>query len=496
MQADEAEPNLNTSLGYRKLPEFFYHDVESPGVTNAGIVALNIPLASSLCLTGDWLRSDGGLDILSGQTSLGGGKALAMAYGGHQFGSWSGLLGDGRARLVGDLPDKNGLYHELHLKGAGKTPFSRRGDGKATLGSAIREYVVSEAMAALGVPTTRALSIITTGETIIRNGPEPGAIICRTGRSHIRVGTFQIAAASGKTENVQALADFAIERLYPGAPESGPKRYSYFLRRVIAAQAGLVAKWMGLGFIHGVMNTDNAAISGETIDYGPCAFMDDFHPGKVFSSIDRNGRYAWNRQPEIAHWNMARLAESLLPLLGDTEDAQLAVAQADLDSFTDRFSSSFHTVMARKFGLSPQTIESSGFLPKTIKAMTSGGVDFTMFFRELTRIAKGAEDRSFVNLFNVPEHGTEWLELWRSDLHISGGLDDTRIALMEKANPVIIPRNHRVEDAISDANAGNFETFETLMEAVTKPFEDRPGFARFERPPAPDEIVHQTFCGT
>ena len=470
--------------------------MESTEVKDVAVIALNLPLAESISLDENWLQSAQGLSILSGQSTIGGSPALAMAYGGHQFGHWSGLLGDGRAKLVGDLPDKNGLFHELHLKGSGATPYSRRGDGKATLGSAIREYVVSEAMAALGVSTTRALSVITTGETVIRNGPEPGAILCRTARSHIRVGTFQLAAASGEVENVKALADFAIDRLYPEAPENSHDRYRYFLREVVARQAELVAKWMGLGFIHGVMNTDNSCISGETIDYGPCAFMDEFHPGKTFSSIDRNGRYAWNKQAEMAHWNLTRLAESLLPLLGDTEEVQIRAAEEDLNSFVAKFETALNTVMASKLGVEHDALEKDGFLNETFKALTIGKVDFTLLFRNLTLVAAGDTEEKLVDLFEDQNLGREWLSRWKAAAKFESGMDVGHLETMQTSNPIIIPRNHRVEQAIADANQGNLKTFETLMEAVSQPFTDRSKFAEFETPPVTDEIVHQTFCGT
>ena len=489
-------PELNTHLNYRDLPEFFFSDVDNTSVTDVEFAALNTTLAESISLDEAWLRSDDGLALLSGQSALGGGNALAMAYGGHQFGHWSGLLGDGRAKLVGDLSDIDGLFHELHLKGSGATPYSRRGDGKATLGSAIREYVVSEAMAALGVPTTRALSIITTGETVVRNGAEPGAIFCRTARSHLRVGTFQLAAASGDLENVKALADFAIDRLYPNAPKTGRDRYRYFLREVVSKQADLVAKWMGLGFIHGVMNTDNSTISGETIDYGPCAFMDEFHPGKTFSSIDRNGRYAWNKQAEMAHWNLTRLAESLLPLLGVVEDDQIKAAEEDLNSFVAKFETAFNETMTNKLGVEIEALEKDGFLNETFKTMTRGKVDFTLFFRHLTLVAAGNPDTKVIELFSDQELGRDWITRWKAAAKFENGKEIALLNSMQASNPIIIPRNHRMEQAIADANKGNFETFKTLLGAVSEPFADRAEFSEFETPPLATEIVHQTFCGT
>jgi len=483
------------SLSYQHLPGLFYSEVEPSPVSESRLFALNTDHGQALGLSEDWLRSKDGLAVLSGQRAIGETPALAMAYAGHQFGHWSGMLGDGRARLVADLADSEGDLHEFHLKGSGLTPYSRRGDGKATLGSAIREYIVSEAMAALGVPTTRALSIVATGDKIHRHGLEPTAILCRTARSHIRVGTFQLALASGEPDNVKALADLAIERLYPEAPNAGPERYIFFFQSVVRRQARLVAKWMGFGFIHGVMNTDNMCVSGETIDYGPCAFMDDFHPGKVFSSIDRNGRYAWNRQAEMAHWNLARLAETLLPLFGETEEAQQAAAESTLNQFITLFQGNFNAAMAAKFGLDPDD-ELDGFLGESFKAMTRGEVDFTLFFRNLTRVATGGDADLVINLFIDADPAQDWFDNWAAISGYKSGLSNGRIMGMKHSNPVIIPRNHRVEQAIEDANAGNSETYERLLDAVTKPYLDRPDFIEFETPPEPNEIVHQTFCGT
>jgi uncharacterized protein YdiU (UPF0061 family) len=406
------------------------------------------------------------------------------------------MLGDGRARLIGEVKGSDGSVHELHLKGAGLTPFSRGGDGKATLGSALREYIVSEAMAALGVPTTRALSVLTTGETIIRKGAEPAAILCRSGRSHVRVGTFQIAAAAGENDDVKALADFAIARLYPDAPVEGADRYRYFLRQVIAAQAHLIATWMGFGFIHGVMNTDNACVSGETIDYGPCAFMDEFHPGKVFSSIDRRGRYAWNKQPEMAHWNMVRLAESLLRLLGETAEDQQSAAEVELDRFAPAFSVEFNRVMARKLGVFEAELEASDFLAKTFDAMTTGQVDFTLFFRALTKLAGGGVPAELLAQFNDPAQGAEWLDAWKGITGFHAQLGEAELQFMQDVNPIYVPRNHRVEEAIVAANSGNLEPFNTLLSVVTQPFIERTDYSDYETRPKGEEVVHQTFCGT
>lgn len=490
-----------SNMAYRQLPAFFYSDLDANVPPDPTLIIANKTYGKELGFPSGWLESDEALKVLSGQSTLGGEQALAMAYGGHQFGHWSGQLGDGRARLVGDIEGPDGRRHELHLKGSGLTPYSRRGDGKATLGSAIREYVVSEAMAALGVSTTRALSIVSTGERVHRNGLEPGAVLCRTARSHIRCGTFQWTAASGDVSNLKALADFTIERLFPGAPVDGPDRYLYLLKMAAKKQAGLIASWMGYGFIHGVMNTDNMCLSGETIDYGPCAFIDAFHPGKVFSSIDRNGRYAWNKQAELAHWNLARLAETLFPLLGETETDQRANAEAGLNSYVGHFEKSFDQVIARKFGL-PEDFEGlQKFAGEAFKAMTIGRADFTLVFRHLTMLAnqpngKAGLEETLLGLFSEKEAGEEFVNQWKVAVNYQDGMNADIAQSMTRANPIIIARNHRVEQAINAANADDFGPFHKLLDAVSAPFEDRPEFKEYETPPQPDEIVHQTFCGT
>ncbi len=476
-------------LTFRNLPEFFYKDVPPEIFPDVRLLALNDDVANSLGFDLARLRGPEGTAFLSGQTS----GSIAMAYSGHQFGHWAGQLGDGRARLIAERPGLDGVLRELHLKGSGPTPFSRRGDGKASLGSAVREYLVSEAMHHLGVPTTRALSIVTTGEDIFRERPEPGAVLCRTAKSHIRVGTFQHAGSDA--DKVKALADFAIERLYPSAPKDGPERYRFFLRAVISAQSELVARWMGLGFIHGVMNTDNMCVSGETIDYGPCAFIDTFHPGMVFSSIDRRGRYAWNRQPEMAHWNLAQLAQALLPLLGDTDETQQQAAEADLNGFITAFQAAFGRVMRAKFGLlSGGNIDD--FMAESVKAMTLGEVDYTVFFRALTDLAEGQDETALLSQFSDADIGKSWLEMWKVGTGFDGALPRAQQEAMQAANPVIIPRNHRIAEAIEAADAGDMAIFQRLSEAYKTPFANTPEYEDLQQPPQPEDVVTQTYCGT
>ena len=484
------------NLSYSQLPASFFVPLSPTRFSEPKMFVLNRQLAGDFALEAEWLRSSEGLKLLSGGATLSAGEPIAMAYSGHQFGHFSPLLGDGRARLVGEPLDRTGLRHDLHLKGSGATPFSRGGDGKATLGSAIREYVISEAMAALGVPTTRSLSIVTTGETILREAPVPGAVLARTARSHVRVGTFQYAAVQGDLDHLKALADFSIDRLYPHIQSEGAKRYEDFLGAVAKAQAHLIAKWMLMGFIHGVMNTDNTSIAGETIDYGPCAFMDTFAPDKVFSSIDRQGRYAWNRQAEIGHWNLSQLAQSILPLLGDTEEAQIEAAQSAMSEYVSAFQFELQTGMANKLGLNPIDENLPAFVAETFIAMAKSDVDFTTFFTALTRSAKEKSDTAVRDAFRSRCIADAWLVNWKSmrDENVDGS--DLTAGVMQHVNPVRIPRNHQVERAIRDGEDGNPEAMNLLLDALRHPSEESSAFTAFEQPPEPHETVSETFCGT
>ncbi len=491
--ADATELKMN--MKFRALPGIFYNNLGLSKFPSPDLFAYNETLGVELGLP-EGFSERSRSRILAGVEPFESEIPIAMAYSGHQFGHWSGVLGDGRARLIGEVISKDNSPRELHLKGAGRTPYSRGGDGKATLGSAIREYLVSEAMAALGVPTSRSLSIVTTGESIQRQVAEPGAVLCRSAKSHIRVGSFQFAAANGTPSDLKALAEFAIERFYPDAPESGEGRYIFFLRETALKQADLVAQWMALGFIHGVMNTDNMCISGETLDYGPCAFMDEFHPSKVFSSIDRHGRYAWNKQPEMAQWNLARLAESLLPLLGVDEDAQIKAAEGVLADYAARFKNSFNERIAAKFGLLSMLDDVERFSGETFKVMAANRVDYTLFFRCLTDIADGHDDKDFLAQFDDAEQGQVWLTDWKGHAGFTKRLKSEAVQDMRAANPYVIPRNHRVEAAIEAAYSGDKSVFEETLEAFSQPFDDKLPFEVYERAPEPDEVVQQTFCGT
>ncbi|CTQ50550.1 protein adenylyltransferase SelO [Jannaschia donghaensis] len=455
---------------YGRLPDRFYTKMAPTPVAAPGWVALNEGLARDLGLDPSVLRTR--LDVFSGNAVPEGADPLAQLYAGHQFGGWSPQLGDGRALLLGEHATGDRRV-DIQLKGSGPTPYSRMGDGRSALGPVIREYIVSEAMHALGVPTTRALAAVTTGETVLRQeGPMPGGILTRVADSHIRVGTFQVFASRDDIDGLRALLDHAIAR---HAPESrGPMD---LLRHVMAAQARLIAEWMGLGFVHGVMNTDNMTISGQTIDYGPCAFMEDYHPDTVFSSIDTGGRYAWKNQPDIALWNLAQLATALLPLIGD-RDAAVSEATEVLEGFRQVYATEWTRVMSAKIGMDDMNLAM-----ELLDIMSDGRADFTNTFRALTDDPDTVRDA-----FAAPDRIDGWLARWRA-----AGPDH---GAMTRANPVVIPRNHQVEEAIAAAYAGDFTPFETLNVVLSDPWTATDDNAAFRRQATADQRVTQTFCGT
>jgi uncharacterized protein YdiU (UPF0061 family) len=422
---------------------------------------------------------------------------IAMAYAGHQFGHFVPQLGDGRAILLGEVIDADGVRRDIQLKGSGPTPFSRRGDGRAALGPVLREYIVSEAMAALGIPTTRSLAAVMTGESVQRETLLPGAVLTRVASSHIRVGTFQYFAARDDTEGVQRLADHVIDRHYPHL--AGAERpYHALLEAVIARQAELVARWLLVGFIHGVMNTDNTSISGETIDYGPCAFMDHYDPAKVFSSIDEMGRYAYANQPRIALWNLTRLAECLLPLLSDQQDKAIEQAQATLGEFVEKFDTAYQAGLRSKLGLFTARDEDRALAQDFLDAMAKNQADFTPTFRRLSDAALNpAADSEVRQLFADPATYDEWAARWRQRISEEPQSPAERQAAMRAVNPVFIPRNHLIEAVIEAAvSSDDFEPFEEMLKVLSKPYEDQPAFARYAQAPEPHQRVLQTFCGT
>ena len=466
------------------------------------LVVLNDALAVGLGVDPDLLRSDEGVAVLAGNAEPPGSEPIAMAYAGHQFGGYSPRLGDGRALLLGEVVDRSGARRDVHLKGSGRTPFARGGDGKAVLGPMLREYLFAEAMHALGVPTTRALAVVTTGEQVFRDGPEPGAVLTRVASSHLRVGTFEYAARLDDATLVPRLLAHAIARHHPEAAEAERPALA-FLEAVVEVQAALVARWMLVGFIHGVMNTDNTTISGETIDYGPCAFMDRYDPATVFSSIDHGGRYAYANQPPIVQWNLARLAETLLPLIDD--DAQVATdaAMAVLLAFPDRYEQHWGAGMAAKLGVDGADLHpGDGELFRDLLALLhERRVDYTSAFRALAEVLRGDEGPLRVLVGEPaasPGAGLDgWLDRWRARVD-AGGRDPRAVAdAVDAVNPVYIPRNHLVDEALAAATAGDTGPFDALLARVTDPYRAEPGAERYAEP-APEGFTEtfQTFCGT
>ncbi|GAB3291532.1 protein adenylyltransferase SelO [Parahaliea aestuarii] len=482
---------------YAALPEQFYARLQPGPVANPGPIRVNQALAEQLGLDGEWLASPEGTQVLAGNTVPEGAEPLAAAYAGHQFGGFNPQLGDGRAILLGEVLDRNGERFDIQLKGAGRTPWSRGGDGRAPLGPVLREYVVSEAMHVLGVPTSRALAAVTTGETVYRDRALPGAVLTRVARSHIRIGSFEYFTARRDSESLRLLADHVIARHYPAAAHSDNPMLA-LLEGVIQRQAELVSRWQLLGFIHGVMNTDNMLMSGETIDYGPCAFMDDFHPETVFSSIDHNGRYAWCNQPSIAHWNLSVLAQCLLPLLhGDQEEA-VKLAQAAVDTFPERFLAVHQAGIQRKLGWQGSAQGDAELIEELFALMAEERVDFTLFFRSLADFADPASPAVKVDdLFAMPARFLPWMQRWQARCEQDGRPATERQQAMYRANPAFIPRNHLVEDAIAAAvNSDDHAPFHALLARLEKPFDYDAADSRYALPPRPEQVVQQTFCGT
>ncbi len=475
--------------------EGFYVEWQAAAAPEPAMVAFNKELAAELGLDASYLSSAEGVGILAGNAVPDGAEPIAMVYAGHQFGGYSPRLGDGRALLVGELLGADGKRFDLHLKGSGRTPFARGGDGKAALGSMLREYLVAEAMHALGVPTTRALSVVTTGESIFREGMVPGAILARIAGSHLRVGTFEFAARLEDKTALTRLADYSIKRHHPAAASS-ERPYLSLLEAVIDAQAALVARWMLLGFIHGVLNTDNVTISGEGIDYGPCAFMDGYDPKTVFSSIDHAGRYAFGNQPSISIWNLARLAETLLPLIDSDNDAAIESATELLQSFPDRYQGYWLEGMRAKLGLADQATGDDELAAGFTDLLEAHRADYTGSFRALADSLRG-HDETLQQLLPDDKARGAWLDLWHARLDGEGRERSVVADEMDQVNPIYIPRNHLLEAALTAATDGDLEPFNELYEAVTHPFEKRDGLDRYTEA-APDSFGgnYQTFCGT
>ena len=496
-ETDTAAP-LALENSYLDLPEGCYARVAPTEVPDPQLLRINRPLAEELGLDPDALASDDGLAILGGNRLPEGCEPLALAYAGHQFGNWVPQLGDGRAVLLGEITDKHGVRRDIQLKGAGRTPFSRAGDGRASLGPVVREYLVSEGMHGLGIPTTRALAMVATGAPVLRQRVEPGGVLTRVAGSHVRVGTFEYFFRRSDFDTLRELADFVIDRHYPHLADSG-QPYRDLLEAVATRTADLVADWLLVGFIHGVMNTDNIALSGETLDYGPCAFMDDYHPSTVYSSIDSGGRYAYDQQPKIAHWDLARFAETLLPLLADDPDEALPIAKEALDVYEPRFAASYHAGLRGKLGLVEARDADPDLAMDLLKRMAEQGADFTLTFRRLSELGRqpGEADADLRALFADPAEIDAWLKAWRERLAAEDSADASRIAAMRSVNPAYIPRNHRVEAAITAAvDHGDLQPIDDLLTVLTDPFSDHPGYEHLATPPQPHEVVTQTFCGT
>lgn len=480
---------------FARMPDRFFTRSAPTRVSAPRLVKLNVALAERLGLDAAWLAGEDGIAMLAGNALPDSAEPIATVYAGHQFGGFVPQLGDGRAILLGEVIDRDGMRRDIQLKGSGPTPFSRNGDGRAALGPVLREYVLSEAMAALDIPTTRALAAVTTGEQVAREWMLPGAILTRVAASHIRVGSFQFFAAREDTEGVRLLAEHVIARHYPRAAEAA-NPFRALLDAVIEAQAELVARWLLVGFIHGVMNTDNCSVAGETIDYGPCAFMDDYDPATVFSSIDRNARYAYGNQPRIAQWNLARLAETLLPLLDPDPDLAVAEAERLIGSFRPRFEAHYLSGLRRKIGLRTEREGDTALVQDLLNTMAAGRADFTLTFRRLADVLAPDDSDAVRGLFLDPTAFDIWAERWRARLALEPG-DDARRAAMNAVNPAFIPRNHRIEAMIRAAvDRRDFAPFEEILQVLARPFDDQPKFARYAQPPQPEERVLQTFCGT
>lgn len=478
--------NLDNS--YARLPQSFFTSHQPVPVRSPGLIILNDRLAGSLGLDAEALQSEEGAAVLSGNRVPEGAMPLAQAYAGHQFGHFT-MLGDGRALLLGEQITPRGERVDIQLKGSGRTPYSRGGDGRAALGPMLREYIISEAMHALGIPTTRSLAVVTTGESVIRETDLPGAVLTRVADSHLRVGTFQYVAKWGTEEELRILADYTLKRHYPDV-EADEDRYLSLLQEVIKRQAALIAKWQLVGFIHGVMNTDNMTISGETIDYGPCAFMDSYDRATVFSSIDIQGRYAYGNQPQIAGWNLARFAETLLPLLHENQAEAVKLAQNAISDFTELYHGNWLVGMRAKLGLFNEEIQDETLINSLLSMMQKYQADYTNTFRALT-----FDKLENTVLFGTPEFA-QWYELWQARLGRQQESRDSSNQLMRKSNPALIPRNHRVEAALEAAVKGDYSVMKRLLNVLSNPYAHSPEQEGYSTPPAPSTRPYQTFCGT
>ncbi len=495
------DPLAGLQSTYADLPAQFYSALAPTPVAAPRLIKLNAELADQIGLDPAAMAEPAGVAALAGNRVPADARPIAAVYAGHQFGGFVPQLGDGRAILLGEIVGRDGVRRDIQLKGSGPTPYSRMGDGRAAIGPVLREYIVAEAMAALGIATTRALAAVATGEVVMREAPLPGAVLTRVAQSHIRVGTFQYFAARGDLDGLRALADYAIARHDPDAADAD-NPYRVLLDRVVTRQAELVARWLNVGFIHGVMNTDNVSIAGETIDYGPCAFMDAYDPAAVFSSIDRGGRYSYGNQPNIAHWNLACFAHALMPLLGPDETAQVDEAKAAVSAFPAQFEQAWQEGLSAKLGLVGAHDDGDDALKKdwlALLALTQA--DFTLAFRSLSDVLR-AVDGAVDELSGVVGQGGHrdvleaWVNRWRLRVTAGDMAPGLTADRMDAVNPLYIPRNHLVEAAIAAAMAGDEAPFHDLVDVCSRPFDAQTGRAAYATPPAPHEVVQQTFCGT
>jgi uncharacterized protein YdiU (UPF0061 family) len=486
--------------GYVRLPERFYARVRPTPVERPALLQVNRGLAELLGIDPAELASPEGVARLAGNELFEGSEPIALAYAGHQFGGFVPKLGDGRAVLLGEVVGRDGVRRDVQLKGAGPTPFSRGGDGRAAIGPVLREYLVSEAMHALGVPTTRALAAVSTGERVYRDDALPGAVLTRIAASHLRVGTFEYFAARQDRDALERLVTYALERHYAARAAAGRERGEppalTLLDAVLDAQARLVARWMGLGFVHGVMNTDNTSISGETLDYGPCAFLDAYDPKRTFSSIDRQGRYAFGSQPRIALWNLARLAEALLSLVHDDEDEAVRRATATLETFPARFEAAHAAVLRSKLGLLEAREGDAALADELLSLMAGASADFTRTFRRLVDATDAGGEDALVAHF--PEEGPirAWLGRWRARRTSEASPPDSQRETMRTSNPALIPRNHKVEEMIAAAIAGDLAPFERMLGALSHPYDEQPDVTDLAEAPGEEQWSYKTFCGT
>lgn len=485
---DTKNMGWNFDNTYINLPKFFYSKINLDPVSSPELIILNEELGKDLGLNVDALKNYEGTLIFSGNKKIEDGAYIAQAYGGHQFGYFT-ILGDGRALLIGEQITPSGERYDIQLKGSGRTPYSRGGDGRAALGPMLREYIISEAMYGLKIPTTRSLAVIKTGEPVIRESIKKGAILTRVASSHIRFGTFQYVSSFGKVEDLKALADYCLKRHFPYIKDDNSK-YIHLLNEVIKSQASLVAKWQSVGFIHGVMNTDNMTISGETIDYGPCAFMDQYNPETVFSSIDRNGRYSYKNQPIMAEWNLCRFAESLLPLLSNDKNEAIKIAQNSISNFSEIYYSNWISIMRSKLGLFNEEIQDKSIIEDLLSMMEKYNEDYTNTFISLT-FDKNKDSK----MFNSDEF-KYWNKLWMERLQRQEQSQDIVKNLMMNSNPAVIPRNHRVEEALEAADKGDFSIMKKLLDVLANPYEHSNNKQEYSKLPKPTSCPYRTYCGT